>query len=75
MKKLLETHFECGVTPTILIAERSTSLVEVTAPATRPSASPLLTIIMLKFNGSFMYFIFASSVILLKKRSCSRISA
>jgi hypothetical protein len=26
----------------------------------------LLTIIMLKFNGSFMYFIFASSVILLK---------
>ena len=72
MKKLLETHFDSALIPTILIAAFRTSPVGVTAPATRPSASPLLTIIMLKFKVSSMNFFFDSSDNLLKKCSCSR---
>ena len=40
MKKLLDTHFDFGFTPTILIAVRSKLLVEMMEPATKPSASP-----------------------------------
>ena len=54
-KKILETHLDSLLIPINLIAERITSLLEVTAPAITPSASPQATIAIEKCNASDKY--------------------
>ena len=54
IKKMLDTLLDVGRIPIILIADLITSLLEVTAPATKQSASSHASIAIAKCKGSFI---------------------